>query len=76
MRVIREDAHFTARTQNICQVMHVVGIENAVFLCNFFGCDGQKRRQVNLFIAAFKETLIENELVQIDVLEHMVNPIV
>lgn len=56
--------------------MHVVGIENAVFLCNFFGCDGQKRRQVNLFIAAFKETLIENELVQIDVLEHMVNPIV
>ena len=40
VRIVGKDAHFTLLSENIHQVMHVICLENLVFLCNFFGSHG------------------------------------
>ena len=40
VRIVGKDAHFTLLSENIHQVMHVICLENLVFLCNLFGSHG------------------------------------
>ena len=53
--------------------MHVVRLENGALFGDLLCSHGQESCQVDLFVAAFKEALVEYELIQVDVLQHVVD---
>jgi len=73
MRVVREYTHLTASTQHIGQVVTVIGIVQLLLLLDLFSSYSHESGQVNLSIATLQETLVKDELVQVDILEHVVN---
>ena len=56
--------------------MHVVGFKDLVFLRGLFCSDWQERSQVDLLCDTLKESLVECELVQVYVFQHVVHFVV
>ena len=68
MRVIREYTHFAALAEHIRQVMHIVRLEDVIFLGYFFSSHRQERSKVYFLASTLQESLVENELSEVDVL--------
>ena len=71
MWVVWKDSHLWFLSNNIVQVVHVIGLKYFLLRCNFFCSRAQKCCQVNLSIITLQKSLIESELGAIDFLQHL-----